>query len=146
MPLRNHELQCRCFTTRSVSQLSLAFAIICFAVPLPFYASQCLRFADPCKTFASPSVPFVAVAMLCSAFAVFHKSLRRHDPPLLCLATPFNAVAMLGFAYIALASLCYTLPLHCFAALSVAFASLRLALLNLAVALLNKAKPCYTIA
>lgn len=151
MPLRNHDLQCRCFTMRSISQRSLAFAIICFAVPLPFYASQCLRFADPCKTFASPSVPFVAVAMLCSAFAVFHKSLRRHAPPLLCLVTPFNAVAMFGFAYIALARfatlcLCESQQCHCIALLCPSFAMGSGAERNYAFAIHLGASRCSAIA
>lgn len=130
MPLPNRDMQRRCFTMRSVSQLSLAIALICFAVPLLFYASLCPCRANPCITFALPSVPFPAAAKF------------RYTEPLLCstshcAATLFLCCASPRHSLPLQCSDSRTLPWRCFAALSAAFASLRLALLNLAVALLN---------
>lgn len=139
MPLPNHDMQCRCFTMRSASQLSLAIALIRFAVPLLFYASLCPCRANPCITFALPSVPFPAAAKF------------RYTEPLLCstshcAATLFLCCASPRQTLSLQCSDSRTLPWRCFAALSAAFASPRLALLNLAVALLNCVTPHYTIA
>lgn len=80
--------------------LCRSFAFLCFALP-----SLCRPMQNPC--LAIRAIRRRCNALLCRAFAILHKSLRRHAPPLPCLATPFNAVAMFGFAYIALA------PLRC---------------------------------
>lgn len=122
-------MQCRCFTTRSVSQLSLALAIFCFAIPWLFDATPCPCIANPRIAIA---LPYSAIPRRCNVSPYSAYAPQVIAPPRSAIAIPRHTVAehrnsepniaaaMLGFAYIALALLCSTQRCLCFATFSAA--------------------------